>query len=663
VPRSAAVSKKNVEESPRTLDCDVAFARAFYDYKTGKLQVRSVLTVGLQPLFYDCRLSAHVSSISDKRFGEIEKSHRSLRQELSFFSQLVRTQEQENFDEEIFVNLYGWLGALFAGLSLVPATEINMQDGEDLAAHCWRKLVAAIFIEQERYCWQLINIQKKSKSGTRSDIKSEQFMSVDEFRTELGSDLQEFTSWLNSYVSKHQSLIDCLNGIVGGRKFYWEMGCEFLKHSLEDKKFKSISASFPGVIIEYADDSKNQIKTDPPDPIATLNRLVYRPNSQELTANCKAVLEDSADVFTKLKLANWLRPFTKHVFAELGLSFMTKTKEHHRIKLELDHFLMNFVVLNSNGLKPPTVPRIQSAIAEFIDFKKKNPDDVQYFDRKGNRTKKSADFFYERMNSEANFRLEDHLQEIRSQAAIQNLLDKKMDTNRQMMIISVGRPDSKRGSVTTVVPLIQNIVAQGIGVEVCIGAYCYTEGSDANKTNEEISLVCYVETAKQIQYIENMANFFHQEIYIFVDERQMAYAVNLRDGKKREKGTWLETLPVNKNDLRPGDGYSLIDGRFYQTHRFTNESPLVHRHDFGLVSTRFGTFNLSDRQAKVIKYMYEYQNGQTEMKTSAVLDELKIYGDTIQRVFSHNNGGKWTIDTAWDRLLFSSRQGYIKLRL
>jgi hypothetical protein len=160
-----------------------------------------------------------------------------------------------------------------------------------------------------------------------------------------------------------------------------------------------------------------------------------------------------------------------------------------------------------------------------------------------------------------------------------------------------------------------------------------------------------------------MANFFHQEIYIFVDGLQMAYAVNLRDGKKREKGTWLETTPVNKNDLRPGDGYSLIDGRFYQTQKFTNEFPLIQRHNFGHVSTRFGTFTLSDRQAKVIKYLYDHKNGQTEMRTSDVLEVLKIHGDTIQRVFSHNQGGKWTIDVAWDRLIFSPRQGYIKLRL
>ncbi len=247
--------------------------------------MRTVLTAGLEPHFYDPRLSDPTASIFNRKLDDIEKYHKTLRRELSFFAQTVKAQEKINFDEELVVCLNGWLGALYAGLAISAPDDLNFEPSENFEVYCWRKLAKSIFFEQERYCWHLIGVAINSKTDTRLRVETDQYMSVDELREDLQSHLPIFIDWLTTCLSSHVSLVDCLNGAVSGRRFYWEIGCKYLIQfvSQENQAIESVSECFPGIVIEYSDDLKIQIKTDAPDPIARLHRLLYRPNSQDVT--------------------------------------------------------------------------------------------------------------------------------------------------------------------------------------------------------------------------------------------------------------------------------------------------------------------------------------------------------------------------------------------
>jgi len=645
-----------------------AFVRAYFDYKIGKQIARHILTPGLEPRFFDSRFDKS-NSIKNRTINDIKKLNPSLLEELKFFAQVVTDQEMSRdteFDSDLLINLYGCLGGLYlnydsASYKLPQPTNFA---GRDFEFYCWKKLAVAIFFEQERVFWHGVALLTETKENKKL-YKSEQVhWGTEELRDCHQNEFEEFIKFLGDYLAMQPNLFDSIDTAICSRRFYWN----FIQNFIENAKTKTtglydrVERRFPSVIIHYCDgEDARVISTDPTDPIFRLNRTTYRPNSKNLVADCNAVLNDTASATLKQRVSDWVRPFKKFIFSELGLSFMAKTREHHRITEEFSAYLLKYVVVHRNHDRPPNLDAIHKVMLEFIKFKKAQPDMAPILDSDGLIKPMPVERYHQYINSKALFQLENHFQEITSEAS--SVLGKKSTVAKDMTIVSLEHPDSKRGNVAVVLPMIQNIIAQGIEVEVCIGAFRYSEGAHAGKVIDEISLACYFETPKQKQYLEDIAGFYHQESYLVIDKELWVSLVDLKNGNRTQIGTWLEVQRINHNDLGIGEGYTLINGKYFQAKSFDADKPLVESNDFRNVRTRFGQFVLTDRQAKVIKYIYsKYEEGIAELKGSDIIEAVNS-NDQIQRIFDTRVDNKWVPGPAWDKLIVNSKHGYYKLKL
>ena len=644
----------------------MSFATAYSDYRKGKQTARQILTPGLEPVYFDSRFGKKDFPQTDN-FTKIKRTHPLLEQELTFYSDIVAAQEtaQDQYDTDLLYNFFGYLGAMYlnydsSSIELAVPTDTF---GTNFTEYCWRKLAIAVFFEQERACWHGVALLKEVEGQTQLYQSDHEHWSVDELRDAYKDQFENFISILTSHIASRTNLFDTVCEAVCGRKFYRKLFHEFATNHIEKNKepFTGVDEQFPAVVIYYNSGDQKRIAIDAPDPILRLNRTVYRPNSKQLVEDCQSLLGGDATAVAKLNISDWIRPYKKFVFAQLGLGFMARTNEHHRITVEFNDFLIKYVAYRSEKLRPPNMDKLQQKIGEFIKMKMDAPDLVPVMLKDGSLTAKPSDKFHAHFNAEADLRLEEHIQEIKSLGS--SLLGKK-SSSRDLMIISIEHPETKRGDVTVVVPLIHKMVAQGIEVEVCIGAFRYAEGNYAGKAIEEVSFACYIESIKQRQFVEDLANFFHQEYYLLIGANKKATFVNLKSGKRELIGIWQETAKKSSSNLAPNQGHTIIDGVYFEATSVDTKCFLIQTNNYANVVTRHGEFQLSERQARVIRFLHEQLLKKiTEVKNNDILLGSGITGEALSRVFENQVNGVTVSNKAWGALIGRANHGFYRLIL
>lgn len=651
-----------------------SFVRAYYDYRNGKRIARHSHASGNEPIYFDARFGA-VDLSRIHNLSEIKKTHPLLMAELKFYNNIVAVQEAstDEFDGEILYNFFGYLGGMYlnydsSGIKLALPTD---QSGDKFAEYCWRKLAVAAFFEQERVCWSGVAVLNEAESKSQLFHRDHEHWGVDELRDSYREGFESFISVLTRHIASRPNLFDTVCNAICGRRFYWQFFQEFVTDHVgtHNEPFVRSEKQFPAAVIYYNSGDQRRLVTDAPDPTFRLNRTVYRPNSKQLVEDCRAYLNRTpslgraASADTKLNLSDWIRPYKKFVFAQLGLGFSTNTTSHYRIGEEFNDFLIRYVAYRCENQRPPAMDNVHQQITTFIDIKQGAPDLVPVMERDGSVTTKPAHRFHKYINAEANLRLEEHIHEIKTYGS--SLLGRKSSSSREMMVVSMEHPDTKRGNVANVIPLIQNIVAQGIEVEICIGAFRYSEGKHAGEVIEEISLACHVESVQQRQFIEEFANSFHQEYYLLIATDKKVTLVNLKSGVREPSGLWLTTNIKSPSALKPNQGYTVIDGNCFEAKPIENEQFLMQTNNYANVVTRHGEFQLSERQARVVKFLHEQKRDHqvTEVKNDDILRATGINGEALSRVFQQQVKGETVINKAWGGLIESAQRGYYRLIL
>ncbi len=662
--KSSAKVKATFEQlDDRHLLC---FAKSYYDYRGRKQS--PIQSVTLTPIYFDSCLEKK-DILKAPNTPRLIKTHPMLSEELKFFCNIVVSQEndQSNSIKNILPYLLSYLGGLYANFEKSDAELENPVDAqkEPFEDHCWRKLATAIFFEQEQLCWHGVALIKEVDSKTQLYLPEHESWGLDELREAYESDFHRFITMFSIHIKNQSNLFDTICNSICSRRFYWNFHKDIILDyiNLNPEPFEKAEKQFRSVTITYNNGVIRRITSTAPDQIFNLNRVIYRPNSTELVVDCRSVMDKIAKADIKLKLSEWIRPYLKYVFGKLDLGYSARTTKHYHISAEFRHFLVSAIAYKSADQNSSDPENIYKAIIQFINHKQKSTDSAPMYAKDGTLIVKSSEKLHLHFTSEAVLYLEEHIQEIKSIAS--NLLGRKSDA-RKMMIVSVEQPDSKRGNVETVIPLIRDLVANGIEVELCIGAYRYADGEYAGKVSEEVSLACFVDnTTTHLEFVENIARYFHQNIYLMVAPDNKVTLIHLKTGERNHCGFWTPIESRSPSDLKLDEGYTLLNNNYFGILKFGENEPFLKpNHDYTTVVTRFDSFNLTSRQARIIKFMHEqYQKEIMEITTDVIIRAVELNGDSLKKVFSKQVKGVLTPTEAWNNLIEPLNRGYFRLRL
>ncbi len=104
-----------------------------------------------------------------------------------------------------------------------------------------------------------------------------------------------------------------------------------------------------------------------------------------------------------------------------------------------------------------------------------------------------------------------------------------------------------------------------MSVEVVIGFFRHplNDSKRPGELIEEVSLLCHFNTNEQKDFLLGLALYLKQYSYIEIDKDGQANHIPLEGDVIEDLGQWQEIPPMLGEDLKPGEGFTIFDGKYY----------------------------------------------------------------------------------------------------
>lgn len=143
-----------------------------------------------------------------------------------------------------------------------------------------------------------------------------------------------------------------------------------------------------------------------------------------------------------------------------------------------------------------------------------------------------------------------------------------------IIIFSFEHPGLPIANFNLIARFATELKTKGWRFDICKGAYRYSIGPHKGEVIEEISLVCYAPSNPDLKFIARHLTEFKQESFIHVTQTGAANLVCGENLKKSFIGFWRECHPKKVSELEEGQGFSVIDGKYYVAEREAEETKM-----------------------------------------------------------------------------------------
>lgn len=264
----------------------------------------------------------------------------------------------------------------------------------------------------------------------------------------------------------------------------------------------------------------------------------------------------------ELNVANFIKPLFKQVAEQLNV-VIGNNSETVELYSEFLFFVSTFIKTKGRDRKKaPRIKEIEGQVREFLFWRELMPDSVIYWSGDAVASEDKAEFYKEYGLNSKNYSIETRLKEI-EYAGKQLLGVNDASCDRSRIIFSVEHPDVFHTTIG-VIPIVKELKQAKIDVELLRGAYRYDSGSYKGKIIEEISLLCHVENDEQKKLVLDWLEPFGQESYLLIDSSGLTTNIRISNGDRTEYGYWTKIDPIHLQSLKEGQGFSVLNGKYYQ---------------------------------------------------------------------------------------------------
>lgn len=266
------------------------------------------------------------------------------------------------------------------------------------------------------------------------------------------------------------------------------------------------------------------------------------------------------------RIEAFLHPIFKYVAGELSI-VIDNTREAHDLYSHLFGFLRSYILTHArNKMYAPEAEKIEKSVREFINIKKRNRNDAPHWVIEGKKRKLVlwdselyAELYFWNKDT---WSVDERIEQLKARGA--SLLGCLSGGCGKRIIFSCEHPDIPFQAIS-IIPMVEELVAEGIEVEVLKGAFRYPPEEYNGKVNSEISLLCHYNTAAQRSLIEAWIEPYRQQSYLHIDEQNNLTGIVLKTGASEHFGTWQPIPPCKPEWLDHFQGYSVLNGAYYGT--------------------------------------------------------------------------------------------------